>query len=312
MSRLIGMEYTPRLEFANVIINGDYRGLYMLSENVKRDKDCRVDVDKEDGYIIELNSYFWNETFSIPSKLTRFLQWTLKYPKVEDLTPEQEADIRSDIARFEASVSASDYPEVMDVHSIARWILLHDIVGTHDSGGSNIFVARKNREPSSLMRMPVVWDMGSSMKYPDNYSRTHTERGLFFYRLFANEQCQDFSVAYVSEWKHVCQSGIIEQMRQFIQSFPSSAVGQGLKRSYPLHTTRWHFGTADVDRMTQEALDWYAEREVWLDSHISEMADGIGVVSSDWQTCNRKVIKDNHLYIIKNGIAYTIDGLKCH
>lgn len=308
MSRLIGMEYTPRLEFANVIINGDYRGLYMLSENVKRDKDCRVDVDKEDGYIIELNSYFWNETFSIPSKLTRFLQWTLKYPKVEDLTPEQEADIRSDITRFEASVTASDYPEVMDVHSMTRWILLHDIVGTHDSGGSNIFVARKNREPSSLMRMPVVWDMGSSMKYPENYSRTHTERGLFFYRLFANEQCQDFSIAYVSEWKHVCQSGAIEKMRQLLQSFPSSAVGQGLKRSYPLHTTRWHFGTADVDGMTQEALDWYAEREVWLDSHISEMADGIGVVSSERQTCNRKVIRAGHLYIIKDGIAYTVDG----
>ena len=271
MSRLIDMEYTPRLELVNVIINGDYRGIYMLSENVKRDKSCRIDVDKENGYIIELDSYFWNETFSIPSKLTRFLQWTLKYPKPEDLTPEQEADIRSDIARFESSVSAADYPEVMDVHSMARWILLHDIVGTHDPGGSNIYVARKNREPSSLMRMPVVWDVGSSMENPESFSRTHTERGLFFYHLFANGQCTDFSYAYMDEWKRVCQLGAIGQMRQFLQSFPTSAIGQGLKRSYPLHTKRWHFGTADVDAMTQEALDWYNNREGWLNEQIAEM-----------------------------------------
>ena len=309
MSRLIDMEYTPRLELVNVIINGDYRGIYMLSENVKRDKSCRIDVDKENGYIIELDSYFWNETFSIPSKLTRFLQWTLKYPKPEDLTPEQEADIRSDIARFESSVSAADYPEVMDVHSLARWILLHDIVGTQDPGGSNIYVARKNREPSSLMRMPVVWDMGSSMENLESFSRTHTERGLFFYRLFNNGQCQDFSAAYVSEWERVCQTGAIGKMRQFLQSFPSTELGQGLKRSYPLHTKRWHFSTANVDEMTQNALDWYEGRESWLASQISEMADAVqSIPESDRQGTIRKVIRAGHLYIIKDGETYTIDG----
>lgn len=309
MSRLIDMEYTPRLEFANVIINGDYRGIYMLSENVKRDKSCRIDVDKEDGYIIELDSYFWNQSFSIPSKLTRFMQWTLKYPKAEDLTPEQEADIRSDITRFEASVSTNDYPEVIDVHSMARWILLHDIVGTLDSGGSNIFVARKNREPSSLMRMPVVWDMGSSMGNPEDFSRTHLERGLFFYRLFTNEQCQDFNVAYTEEWKRVCQLGAIGKMRQFLRMFPTTEVGQGLKCSYPLHTKRWNYGNVNVENMTQNALEWYDSREGWLASQISEMADAVKPLpKSGWQGTICKVIHDKHLYIIKDGKAYSADG----
>ena len=309
MSRLIGMEYTPRLEFANVIINGDYRGLYMLSENVKRDKDCRVNVDKEDGYIIELNAYFWNETFSIPSKLTKFLQWTLKYPEVEDLTEEMEASIRSDITRFEASVKAANYPEVIDVHSMARWILLHDILCSHDPGGSNIYVARQNMEPSSLMRMPVVWDMGSSMKYPEIFSKTHTDRGLFFYHLFTNGLCQDFSTAYVSEWARVCQSGAMEKMRQFLQSFPTSRTGEGLKRSYPLHTKRWRFGNANVESMTQNALDWFSNREEWLNSQIAELADGIANLSvAEIQTATHKVIRNNHLYIIKDNKVYFPDG----
>ena len=132
--------------------------------------------------------------------------------------------------------------------------------------------------------MPVVWDMGSSMKYPENFSRTHTERGLFFYHLFANEQCQDFSTAYVSEWERVCQSGAIDKMRQFLQSFPSSRVAEGLRRSYPLHTKRWHFEDADVNEMTQEALDWYANREPWLNRRISELASGIYVWKGGYYT----------------------------
>ena len=113
----------------------------------------------------------------------------------------------------------------------------------------------------------------------------------------------------MSEWERVCQSGAIDKMRQFLQSFPSSRVAEGLRRSYPLHTKRWHFEDADVDGMTQEALDWYAERKVWMDSQISGMADCIGNPSAeDRQTCNRKIIRDGHLYIIKDGKTYNPDG----
>ena len=276
MSRLVGMEFTPRMEFANVIINNDYRGIYMLSENVKRDKDCRVNVDKEDGYIIELDAYFWNETFSIPSKLTKVLQWTMKYPDAEDLTEEMEANIRADISRLETAVKADNYPEVIDVHSMARWILLHDILGTFDPAGSNIYVARQNTDPSSLMRMPVAWDLASSMNNDevDNsevFSRTHIERGLFFSHLFANEKCRDFVEAYIDEWKRVVQSGAMQKIKQFLQSYPSSAQGQGLVKSYPLHTKRWHFGSANVTEMTQSAMNWLASREGWMNRQVAEL-----------------------------------------
>ena len=69
LGRMIGMEYVPRVEYVNVIVNDDYRGIYILSENITRDKDCRIDVDKDEGYIIELNAYFWNEPLSISSAL---------------------------------------------------------------------------------------------------------------------------------------------------------------------------------------------------------------------------------------------------
>lgn len=315
MSRLLGMEFTPRMEFANVIINDDYRGIYMLSENVKRDQKCRIDVDKDDGYIIELDAYFWNDTFSIPSKLTRFLQWTMKYPEPEDLTEEMEANIRSDIARLEKAVSASNYPEVIDVYSVARWILLHDIMGTHDPAGSNIYVARQNQESSSLMRMPVAWDLGSSMDYLDKWSQTHTERGLFFSRLFANELCLDFHQAYLDEWKRVLKAGMMEQMAQKCLEIPSTAQGQGLKLSYPLHTKRWGFGASDVDKMASDASQWFIDRRQSLDILIKGLEDyvtAVGSPSEESRESNavRKELIDGHIIIVTPDGKYTLTGQK--
>ena len=312
LEKMIGMEFTPRIEYVNVIVNNDYRGLYILSENVRRDKDCRIDVDKDEGYIIELNAYFWNEPFSIPSRLIDFMQWTPKYPDPEDLTEEQEANIRSDIERLETSVADGNYSEVIDVRSVARWILLHDLLGTYDAAGSNIFVVRKNTEPSSLMRMPVGWDMDSSMRYPEKWSRTHTERGIFISRLFANELCTDFIETYLEEWSRVSEAGIMERMRQLALAFPSSALGQGLKRSYPLHAKRWGYDVSifDVDMQAQLVYNWFVNREPGLNGLISGLAVGIEDVEAEKETGARKVILGKHLYIIRDNKAYSIDGMR--
>ena len=312
LEKMIGMEYAPRVEYVNVIINGDYRGIYILSENVKRDKECRIDVDKEDGYIIELDAYFWNEPFYIKSKLTSFLAWTLKYPKPEDLTEQQEADIRNDIERLETSIKTADYPEVIDVRSFARWILLHDLLSTSDPGGSNIFVARKNREPASLMCMPTGWDMESSMQYTDQWSKTHTEKGLFIYHLFANTLCKDFTETYLDEWERVKRAHVMERMAQMSSEFPSTAQGQGLKRSYPLHRERWGTPVYDVEKMSMEVCDWFTQREPNMERLTSELREATGI--GDLQESGQYVETDysdyqiTHEYFTKNGTAVSASG----
>ncbi len=313
LGKMIGMEYAPRVEYVNVIINNDYRGVYILSENITRGKGCRIDVDKDEGYIIELNAYFWNEPFYIESKLIDFMGWTFKYPKPDDVTEEQTEDIREDIGRLEEAVSSADYPEVIDVRSFARWILLHDLLGTYDAAGSNIFVVRKNRDVSSLMRTPAGWDMDQCMKYPELWSKTHRERGIFFSRLFENEECLDFVETYIDEYWRAMEAGTMEQMRQLALSFPSSALGQGLARSYPHHGERWGWSSAildivDVEVQSQFVYDWFVQREPGLRSLVTELADGLTEVKTERTTGTQKVIRDGHLYIVKDGMTFSPDG----
>ena len=62
--------YSPRTVFCELVINGDYQGVYILMEKIKRDND-RVDIAKLDyddndgdsltgGYIIKVDKYTGN------------------------------------------------------------------------------------------------------------------------------------------------------------------------------------------------------------------------------------------------------------
>ena len=88
---MLCMEYVPSGEYVNLLFNGDYRGLYFLSESVSRNPSCRIDVDKDTGYIIELDPYWWNEDVWFETTLTRgspFRRYTFKHPDSEDVVQE--------------------------------------------------------------------------------------------------------------------------------------------------------------------------------------------------------------------------------
>lgn len=316
LSSLVGLEYTPRVEFVNVMFNCDYRGMYILGENISREDNCRIIVDKQDGYIIELDPYFWNETFFIRSRLCGFLAWTLKYPDAEDLTPEQEANIRSDIERMEASLTGTDYPQVIDVRSFVRWIMVHDIMGTRDGAGCNVFIARTDRAANSLMRMPAVWDMADhAMLVPDEWSVTRTYPGIrLFPSLFENVKCMEFTRIYIEEWKRIKEEHVIDSLIAWIDRFATTPEAVGIRGSALPTMQRWGLskGLNNLDSQFETAKNWMINREKWIDEQVTAMENfysGMPSVPMVKEVENaRKTILSGHLYIIRDNATYTIDG----
>lgn len=93
VNELIGLPWTPRYRPCNVFLNGDYQGCYLIIESVERNSDCRLDVDKKTGYIVERDAYWWKEEHYFSTNYFephKGYRWTWKYPDEEDVTPEQE------------------------------------------------------------------------------------------------------------------------------------------------------------------------------------------------------------------------------
>jgi len=177
LSELIGMEWTPSYMYVNLLINDSYKGVYLLVESVKRNSKCRIDVDKNEGYIFERDPYWWNEDVYFETAWTDYYRFTLKYPDVKDLQDEDLDYLSSTMNKVENSIIEGNYPNFIDCNSFATWVLAHDILGTYDGSGSNMYFSKFSRSQEDLIKMPVLWDFDSIFEMPLNsFSMIHLDR----------------------------------------------------------------------------------------------------------------------------------------
>ena len=98
-------------------------------------------------------------------------------------------EISSYVHGFEqALVDSADIAEWIDIESYARWLLCHDILGTVDPAGSNLFMYKPTLDPanpqSTKMKMGPIWDFDACMAQQvvgDDWSWIHREYARFFY-----------------------------------------------------------------------------------------------------------------------------------
>lgn len=183
VSRRLDMAWTPEGRLVDVIFNGEYKGTYQLCDQVQVHED-RVAVTKMEktdnygdfvtgGYLIELDAYasgepkwFTSSTYRIPI--------SIKYPDAEDITPYQEAYIKSQWNAFERTVSSTSYadPEkgyasMLDVPSFVKHFLVGEYSGNTDTYWSvNVW---KDRDDPRFHIGPV-WDFDLAF---ENDNRTH-------------------------------------------------------------------------------------------------------------------------------------------
>ena len=174
------MEYTPDGRFCEVLVDGIYYGVFILTEQVSQGKHRLNLPDPGDegdeltgGYLLEVDrndevtfasSYY--PVYSDGKQIkTRLIHFQYKFPDYEDLTVEQDQYIRCSIYRMESALSSEDYrdPEVgyrnyLDEMSFIDYQLAmelgHNVDGYRLS--AKIFKSRDSVDPRFKM---VLWDM---------------------------------------------------------------------------------------------------------------------------------------------------------
>lgn len=120
--------WAPRTRMVELTLNGDYRGIYILSEAIKRDS-MRVDIaklkksdiagrDVTGGYILRIDTYD-EEDATFPSKIpgigegimTSQITWSCIYPKKKKLQPEQLAYIEQFVDSMELAIQSDDFAD---------------------------------------------------------------------------------------------------------------------------------------------------------------------------------------------------------
>ncbi len=191
-------EFAPRSQFLELIVNGDYRGLYLLVERVKRGRN-RVDISKlkpEDtggddltgGYIFE-NSLEkpepgtgWSGQPSGRIGSYQTGQYNFVYPKARDIQPEQAAYVAGWMAEFEDALAEETfadpelgYPAYVDVDSWRDYVLFQEFGRDVDAYlGSTFFYKDKDSKGGRLHAGPV-WDLNLAFGNDDFCGDTLTD-----------------------------------------------------------------------------------------------------------------------------------------
>lgn len=272
LNELMDMPYKPGAMPVNVFINNEYKGLYYLVESVKRNKKCRIDVDKETGYIFEYDAYWWNEDYSIPLDFDiSAMRFTLKYPDSKEATYEQKDYIEQWLKDMQIAVLDGKGEEYLDLDTCARWIIAHDLLGTADGAGCNLFFAKADNTAVSKAYTPTLWDFDSICKENEEWSSPHTGGYFFFYQLFHHDKKQTFATAYCKTWINMTNSAVTKKLVNTIKKYASSEEGKEFEKSYNMTVTKYRKKTSNWKILDDANYyeNWFAERELWLEEAIN-------------------------------------------
>lgn len=181
LGKRIGLPWTPSQQPVEVVINGNYRGLYFLTESIRIDED-RVNIregkdnetEKEyisGGYIVELDNY--DEDFSAQIQMDeKYCAEGHNYDKLRVTfdTPEVYSDLQRRFItdQFTAMNNAvgvcnrsDELWRYMDLDDAARYYLVNEIVSHVESYHGSTYLFRDHGNGEKWHFSPL-WDMGNA------------------------------------------------------------------------------------------------------------------------------------------------------
>jgi len=176
--------YCTRTVFCELILNNDYKGVYIMMEKIKKD-DNRVDINslkpeeisgddltggyilavdwRDDGFSYETDGWLSSPSPSYPNAMDITFQYN--YPKPEDMVPQQRTYIKNFVTNAEHALIGTDfsdpetgYHKYFDVPSFVDFMLLNEISKEVDKYRlSQFFYKEKDSDGGKLFAGPP-WD----------------------------------------------------------------------------------------------------------------------------------------------------------
>ena len=177
--------YSPATRHCEVMIDSAYKGIYVLTEKIKRDKN-RVNISKLNpddnegdeltgGYILQQNLRGDDDSFQSnfspidhPGLDVHFLY---EYPDALTITPPQKTYIASFIDSLETQLYSDDfsdadfgYRKYLDVPSFIDYFIVNEVARNADGFKKSIFYHKDRNSKDNKLKAGPVWDFDWAWK----------------------------------------------------------------------------------------------------------------------------------------------------
>ncbi len=182
--------YAPRTRLVEVLLNGQYEGIYLFGEKIKRDAE-RVDISKltaddvtgddvTGGYIFKVD--YWNNSdswlgLSPPDHPDFDVHFVRYYPKPEDIVPAQAHYLQNFVFNFETALygpnftdTAVGYAHYIDMASFIDYFIVQEVARNNDGFKKSSYFYKDKDSNGGRLHAGPVWDFDWAWKNIDECS----------------------------------------------------------------------------------------------------------------------------------------------
>ncbi len=286
-SQMFGLPYTPRSQFIELFMNGEYEGNYELTEEIEIDPNrvnitemSSVDVDSNSvtgGYLMEFDHH--PDSTDITFSLHSGLPVTLHDP--DDNIAAQNSYIQNYMQQTEDAINADNFTDpingcakYLDEETLINWYWVNELTKNNDAVFFSSCWMYKDR--NDVLRFGPVWDFDISagnVNYNgnDNPEGWWVNSALWLQRLF---QDTAFTQKAIARWKVIRPS--LDSLNTYID-----ATAGSLQYSEKQNFTRWNILNQLVGANVEAAgsyqgevdylKSWMQQRINWIDANLASL-----------------------------------------
>ena len=195
--------YASRTRYCELFLNGQYQGVYVLMEKIKRDND-RIDIDKllpEDvsgdeltgGYVLRVDKIDFNDYpdwLSTPDPMAPgegFISFQYFDPDGFELQQVQRDYIRNFIEGAESVLNSSTfldtqngYRKYFDIGSFIDYLLINEVTQEVDSYVFSTYLYKERDSDGGKIHMGPIWDFNLGYGNVDYYPKGLSTQGWVY------------------------------------------------------------------------------------------------------------------------------------
>ena len=285
--------YAPRTRFCEVVLDGEYLGVYTLQEKIKRDKN-RVKIDKlltndvslpniSGGYIYEINNtgsaFDWTSNYSPINEATTDynVEFRVVYPDRDFIPIEQLNYIKEFTDSFENALSSPQFQDsnlgyraYIDVYSFIDFMLISEFAANYDTYGRSFFLVKENQNDGGKLKAGPPWDFDQGFGYywPSTQgwvweiTNYYWPFPFWWTKFWSDEQYRrETECRWKSYRQGALSNSVIQQTIDSLQLRLASAVGRN-EIVWPNQN-----GTSYQENVNNLQI-WITQRLAWIDDSL--------------------------------------------
>ena len=325
ISKALGLRWTPRVRPVELVLNGNYQGLYFLTEHVRiagHRVDIKEQADKEThpdsitgGWLVEIDNYPSENNITFQEGNGQHVMVSLREPEV--LSTAQRTYLENQIYAINDALygnSESRLEQLVDIEEAAKYYLVQEIMEDCESyhGSCFLYKDRDSLGVEDKWKFGPVWDFGNA------YNR-HEETWIYINPTFAQfwigqlATWPDFQQALQEQW-WIYYHTLNDSVRAKIQEFAATITQAAKNDKAAWNGSQGYNDNSNMSSRLSDFLWRYDWRIQWL---YSQWGEGIKPATWDIETVesqesrveSKKILRNGQLFIERGGRLYTIQGL---